>query len=119
MLRTVQRFTAEGGYTMSGAKQRHRTRRAAPPKQVERTLLWYLIAGGVLVLAALFARLPSGNKPVAVTAEGARLAVDKQEIDFGKVPVDKLVSAIFTVSNVGDQPLQILEEPQVEVVEGC
>jgi len=46
--------------------------------------------------------------------------VDRQQIDFGKVPLDKPVKATFMLSNVGDQPLQILgEQPVVEVKQGC
>jgi len=45
--------------------------------------------------------------------------VDRQQIDFGKLPLDKTVKATFQVSNVGDQPLQIVSEPVVEVKQGC
>lgn len=81
----------------------------------------WLLVGGALVVAvgALFALLSAANKPATVAGSGARLAVDKQEVDFGKVPVNKMVTATFTVSNVGDAPLRILGEPQVRVVEGC
>ena len=39
--------------------------------------------------------------------------------DFGRVPLDIPVRATFTLSNDGDQPLQILNQPVVEVKEGC
>ena len=42
-----------------------------------------------------------------------------QQIDFGKVPLDIPVKATFKLSNVGDQPLQILGQPIVEVKQGC
>jgi hypothetical protein len=50
---------------------------------------------------------------------GARLAVDKDLIDFGALPYNQLVEARFQLKNVGDQPLQLPPSPPVEVVEGC
>ncbi|MBM4458724.1 MAG: DUF1573 domain-containing protein [Chloroflexi bacterium] len=48
-----------------------------------------------------------------------RLAVDQKTMDFGKVPLDIPVKATFKLTNVGDQPLQILNKPIVEVRQGC
>jgi hypothetical protein len=48
-----------------------------------------------------------------------RLAVDQKQMDFGKVPLDIPLKATFKLSNVGDQPLQILNQPVVEVKQGC
>jgi hypothetical protein len=50
---------------------------------------------------------------------GPRLAVDREEIDFGTVRFGKMVQARFRLKNVGDQPLQIATAPRVEAVEGC
>ncbi len=50
---------------------------------------------------------------------GPRLAVDRQEIDFGQVSFNKFVQARFRLKNVGDRPLQIATGPRVEAVEGC
>jgi hypothetical protein len=52
-------------------------------------------------------------------ASGPRLALNQEKIDFGQVPVEKVVKATFQVKNVGDAPLQILNQPQVRVVQGC
>lgn len=97
---------------------------AAPPPR--RNYLPFLLAGGALlliVLGVVFLARPGGpsaatGSPAQVTGK-PRLAVDRQQIDFGKLPLDKTVKATFQVSNVGDQPLQILSEPVVEVKQGC
>jgi hypothetical protein len=49
-----------------------------------------------------------------------RVAVAQDFVDFGDVKLDKTVEAVFRVSNVGDEVLNILDyEPPVELVEGC
>ena len=53
------------------------------------------------------------------TTSGARLSVDRTTIDFGKVPLDKMVKAEFKIKNVGNQPLIVKAEPRVELVKGC
>ena len=50
---------------------------------------------------------------------GPRLVVDRELIDFGSVPFEHTVRARFRVRNVGDQPLQLAETPEVDAVEGC
>jgi len=45
--------------------------------------------------------------------------MDKEEIDFGRVQINKAVKANFRLTNAGDQPLRILGEPQIEVRQGC
>jgi hypothetical protein len=59
----------------------------------------------------------SSAAPQAVA--GGRLSVDRDSLDFGRVPLDKAVRAEFTLKNEGDQPLRILGEPRVELVQGC
>jgi hypothetical protein len=50
---------------------------------------------------------------------GPRLAVDQELIDFGNLPFERMVRARFRLRNVGDQPLQLAVNPQVEAIEGC
>lgn len=50
---------------------------------------------------------------------GARLAVDKDLIDFGTVRFERFVQARFLLRNVGDRSLRIQPNPPVDVVEGC
>jgi hypothetical protein len=65
---------------------------------------------------------PPGPAPVQVVPTSSaqpRLAVDRDIIDVGPQPFERPVSAIFEVQNVGSSTLHILEEPFVELVEGC
>jgi hypothetical protein len=48
-----------------------------------------------------------------------RLGVDQTVIDEGYVKFNVPVRTVFELSNVGDQPLTILGEPTVQLVEGC
>ena len=50
---------------------------------------------------------------------GPKLSVDRDSIDFGKLPLDIPVKAEFKLKNVGDQPLAIKGAPRVELVKGC
>jgi hypothetical protein len=85
-----------------------------------------IVAGGALlviiigiVLLSNFGRGSSGTgSPAQVTGQ-PKLALDREQINFGKVPLDKAVKATFKLSNAGDQPLQILNQPVVEAKEGC
>lgn len=78
--------------------------------------------GVVLLVAGVLAlRTPSSSAPaVAPEVTGSpRLAVDQTVVDEGLVKLDTIVRTSYRLRNVGDQPLHILGEPQVELVEGC
>jgi hypothetical protein len=94
-----------------------------PPPQ--RNALPLYLAGGALLVIIIgvllwsnLGRASSGGSPTQV-AGGPKVAVDREQIDFGNVPLDKPVKAIFKLSNVGDQTLQILGQPVIEVKQGC
>lgn len=85
--------------------------------------VWLWVGAGLLLL--LIGSLVLWNrperKPIAPPqVTGApRLAVDQPTLDEGDVPLGKTIRSVFRLQNVGDQPLEVLGEPQVEVVEGC
>ena len=99
-----------------------------PPKRngLPLRLALPIVAGGALLIIIIgvvlwvnAGRGSSGtNVPALVTGKPS-LVVDRAQIDFGKVPLDIPVKATFKLSNVGDQALQILGEPVVEVKQGC
>jgi hypothetical protein len=101
-----------------------KTKTTSPLKR--NTLPLYLAGGallviiiGIVLLLSNPGRGASGSgSPAQVTGQ-PKLALDREQINFGKVPLDKTVKATFQVSNIGDQPLQILGEPMVEVRAGC
>lgn len=88
---------------------------------------WPIIVGSamvlLLVLGIVFVIRPSAPADTSTNttpaADAPRLVVDRQQIDFGQVPLDIPVKATFQLSNVGGQPLQIVSQPIVEVKQGC
>lgn len=84
--------------------------------------LW-LAAGGALVLIVVGLTMSwswAGSAAAPEQAGGSpRLTVDRTEIDEGSLAFETPVETTFRLSNVGNQPLQILGEPQVSLVEGC
>ena len=83
-----------------------------------------LVIAGALVLfigGGLLVRNSSQARPaVEPQVTGSpRLAVDRTEVDEGYVRFNVPVRTTFRLSNVGDQPLRFLGQPQVELVEGC
>ena len=79
-----------------------------------------LIAAFVIALASrILVPGTLGQSDAGQYRGGARLAVDKDLIDFGAVRFGKYVEARFRLKNVGDQPLRLPSSPPIEVVEGC
>ncbi len=82
--------------------------------------IWPLIAifaGAAVILVVGLFFLLSGNSTGAKT--GPRLTVDRDRIDFGRVPLDKTVRAEFKVTNTGDRPLTLDSSAPVQAVQGC
>ena len=81
---------------------------------------WFLYiavaaAIGFVVLLAVFI-----SQSLTLTGVGARLAVDQERIDLGRVKFEQPVRATFTVKNVGDQPLRLSETRiPAKLLEGC
>ncbi len=101
--------------------------RKASPSSQKRSYVPFLLLGGGALLALIVGILvlykPGGqSSPTAAPAQVTgrpQVALDKTQIDFGQVKLGKTVEATFRVSNAGDQPLKIVEEPLVEVQRGC
>lgn len=76
----------------------------------------------VVVIGAgtwFFLQKPSPQVVAAQYTGGPRLAVDNDLIDFGNLRFEKFVTARFRLRNVGDQPLRLAVNRQVEAIEGC
>jgi hypothetical protein len=81
-----------------------------------------MLGGGALLLAltAWLAWPRSGAPANPIEVRGApKLKVSAEVIDLGPVKFGRWVSAAFTLTNVGDQPLRFAGQPYIEVVEGC
>ena len=97
--------------------------KASPARPGRSLWLWLVVAGALLlvlggVAVSVLSRLNSGAAP----QEGAgapKLTVDRTAVDEGYVQFNVPVRTTFRLSNAGDQPLKILGEPQVELIEGC
>lgn len=100
-------------------------KRAARRKERQRNLTPIVVVGSILILVAtglllVMNRSDAGQPAVPVTVSGSpRLQVDRDLIDFGEVPVGRMVKASFVLSNTGDQALTISHPPVPEVLEGC
>ncbi len=108
---------------MVNKTKRGKQRRTAPSTR-RRSFILYVGLGALLLIAAgLTLAWWSGSQREAEAPipplGGPRLTVDKEEVDFGHVQVNKTVRASFRLTNAGDQPLRILGEPQIEVRQGC
>lgn len=108
---------------MKAFKKRYKSSRPAPPPPARRRWGPLIVAAAVLLIAggSLLVWGQSSREPgVPIEVNGApRVAVAQDSVDHGDLKFNTSVSSSFQVSNVGDKPLQILGEPQVELVEGC
>ena len=94
-------------------------RRRQPPR---RTPIWIVVGGVLLLLAAAGMTLAAWWRPARVAPEvtGApALRASPENTDLGDVRLGRQMQVDFRVTNVGDQPLRLAEEPWIEVVEGC
>jgi hypothetical protein len=57
--------------------------------------------------------------PVGPPGQGPRFSVDRNVIDFGNVKFDKMVSAVFKVTNIGTAPLILSVPGTVRAEAGC
>lgn len=101
-------------------------------KRSQNGMKWILagIAGGiVMIIAALALASRQENAPgqtlfdpnfePKVTGAPRVEVVPGDVIDYGNVKLGTTINTVYTVRNVGDEPLVILGEPLVELVEGC
>jgi hypothetical protein len=77
-------------------------------------------------IAAVALVLVAGSLVVLLTSPGAtsetgspKVVVEQPVIDEGYQKLNDPIRTSFTLHNEGDAPLQILDEPLVELVEGC
>jgi hypothetical protein len=58
-------------------------------------------------------------EPPEASGGTPRLVVDREVRDFGYVPFETPVRAVFMLANTGDSVLRLAGVPRVEVVKGC
>jgi len=106
---------------MNKAKTKNQERRR---KERQRKVLIVMLSGGLLlIISGIFlAKSISGNQtdPSLIEVSGQpSLKVDQERIDYGDVKLNTNLQFKLELTNVGDQPLRISENPYVQVVEGC
>jgi len=58
-------------------------------------------------------------EPPEASGGTPRLVVDREVQDFGYLPFEAPVRAVFMLANTGDGVLRLAGVPRVEVVKGC
>lgn len=103
----------------------HKTKKQSPPV-VDRTaliLLGAIVGALILVAAIMLINQQQQNSPppdyVPEVTGAPRVAVAEDVVDYGDVQLNSTIETVFHVQNVGDEPLHIQGEPQVELIEGC
>jgi hypothetical protein len=108
---------------MSKKSRRKRKQRRSQAKARRFPWLGFAVSGLALAILLLVVVVQpwSGDEPqVTPQVTGApRLMVDQPIVDEGYVKYNVPIRTTFRLSNVGDQPLKILQTPQVQLVEGC
>ncbi len=120
MAKNATRNNSRPGSRNTRPVRGRQARRGLPP------VAWLALGGLVLVVVGLFfvrqsLAGPTNTAPAAaiqVTGK-PKLAVDRASIDFGRVPLDQPVKAVFKLTNVGDKPLTLAGVPVVEALKGC
>lgn len=92
-----------------------------PTSATHFTWLWTTAVAVFLVVVGIVVwyRVDGRPTPKPQVTGAPRLVVDQTIVDEGDVKLGKTIRSAFRLQNVGDKPLQILGEPEVEVVEGC
>ncbi len=77
-----------------------------------------LIGLAVVVAGALF--LLTRGEPYTPEVTGRPSGVVSQDyFDYGDIKGGTWIETSFKIKNVGDQPLNVLNEPYVELIDGC
>jgi hypothetical protein len=104
-----------------GAVKPRTARRKGQEQRKKRWVLPVLLGVGSLLLIAA-AVLALGQKPGPANLEAGEaplLAVDREKVDLGDMKFDQPAEVSFEITNTGADTLQFLEQPYIEVKEGC
>jgi len=99
-------------------------RRVMGKKRMEHTLpprrRWRGAVLGVLALVAVGAgTFWWSSKPPDALAGPPSLVVDRTEVDLGSMPFGTTAQVAFAITNAGTGPLEIIDVPRVQALEGC
>jgi hypothetical protein len=75
-----------------------------------------LVLVGILILAGVLYSVLNRNTSLSGKPQ---LVTNLQQINFGDVKMGEYVQATFQLTNTGTALLKFVEEPYIEVKEGC
>lgn len=113
---------------MAHAKKARRSRQNR--RNINTTWFLAIVTGGIVMVVAALSLVSRQNDPPGQTAFDSNFepevtgaprvkVVQDEVINYGDVKLDTTINTVYTVRNVGDEPLVVLGEPRVELVEGC
>jgi hypothetical protein len=94
-------------------------KRAGKVAATRRRRGWAAVATTVVALIGVAFWLWPTPGPTMTGAGTPRVAVDRTEIDLGRLPFEQPARATFTLTNAGDGTLTLDGSPPVRAVEGC
>jgi hypothetical protein len=96
------------------------SQRVVPKKRIPIWLPLIIVAGLAVLVVVVISSNNTSTAQSAIEVKGVpALKVDKEQVDFGDVPLGQTVEVKFEITNVGDRMLQFTGTPYVEVIEGC
>jgi hypothetical protein len=106
---------------MTETKKQRAERRKSREQRRKRMILPLLLGvGGLLLIAAAVLALRQKPGPANLEAgEAPVLSVDREKVDLGDMKFDQPAEVSFEITNTGAGALQFLEQPYIEVKEGC
>ena len=103
------------------SRRKRKQQRQTSNRQIPRVLMAVGGLTAIILVVLAMAKPWSADQPQATpqVVGSPRLTVDQTTIDAGYVKYDVPIRTAFRLSNVGDQPLKIVDTPQVRLVQGC
>ena len=92
----------------------------AQSKKRKSLLALVVIFSMILLIAVPLLQNSFGKDLAEIEVIGApRIKVANETIDYGNVNLGKIIRTSIEVTNVGDQILEFIEPPYIELLEGC
>ncbi|HPV05579.1 MAG: hypothetical protein WBH90_04550 [Aggregatilineales bacterium] len=107
---------------MSHSRKRVQARRAQQAAQRKRLMAVAVAALGMVIVGVAALLLARSGSPTGYEPEytgGPRVSLKQDFYNYGYVKHGTLITTDVEIGNVGDEPLQILDVPVVEVRDGC
>ena len=106
--------------------------RTTSPKNSRSFTVWIIISLGLILAAGAIIFLVNKNREgfqpavsgapklkILRIVSGSDTVVDADKVDFGDIRVGDPAKVSYTLTNIGDKPLEFNEPPWIEVKEGC